>query len=33
MSFVKYLVIERNAAWVRHDMERQAAWDASGFFR
>jgi hypothetical protein len=32
-SFLKYLIIERDAAWVRHEMERQAAWDASGFFR
>ena len=33
MSFIKYLAIERNAAWVRYEMEHQAAWDASGFFR
>ena len=32
-SFLKFLVIEREAAWVRHELERQAAWDASGFFR
>jgi hypothetical protein len=32
-SFLKYLIIEREAAWVRHELERQAAWDASGFFR
>ena len=32
-SFLKFLVIEREAAWVRHELERQAAWDVSGFFR
>jgi hypothetical protein len=33
MSFIQYLAIERNAAWVRYDLEHKTAWDASGFFR
>jgi hypothetical protein len=33
ISFIRYLAIERNAAWVRYDLEHKAAWDTSGFFR